>query len=150
MKRSVIIFTGVCLCLVALYGACALRAAIAQGTPRTHRTIKRRPVMRYGSVIKVRPEKLAEYKKLHAAVWPKVLQMIHDCNIRNYTIFYRDGYLFSYFEYVGQDFKGDMARMAADPTTQDWWTHCKPCQQPVETAGPDDWWADMQEVFHTD
>lgn len=31
---------------------------------------------RYGSIIGVRPEKLEEYKKLHAAVWPEVLQTI--------------------------------------------------------------------------
>lgn len=105
---------------------------------------------RYGSVIKVRPEKLGEYKRLHAAVWPAVLDMIRQCNIRNYSIFYRDGHLFSYFEYVGADYDADMARMAADPTTQEWWALCKPCQQPVDTAGDDEWWADMEEVFHTD
>jgi L-rhamnose mutarotase len=72
-------------------------------------------------VIGVRPEKLEEYKKLHAAVWPEVLAMIRDCNIRNYSIYYRDGLLFSYFEYIGEDYEADMAKMAADPTTQKWW-----------------------------
>ena len=105
---------------------------------------------RYGSVIRVRPEKIEEYKRLHAAVWPAVLDMIRQCHIRNYTIFYRDGYLFSYFEYVGDDYEADMAKMAADPTTQEWWAVCKPCQQSVATAGEDEWWADMEEVFHTD
>ncbi|MCK5573831.1 MAG: L-rhamnose mutarotase, partial [Bacteroidetes bacterium] len=42
---------------------------------------------RYGTVIKVRPEKLDEYRKLHQAVWPKVLEMIKECNFRNYSIF---------------------------------------------------------------
>ncbi len=46
---------------------------------------------RYGSVIGVKPEKLEEYKKLHAAVWPAVLAMISECNIRNYSIYYKDG-----------------------------------------------------------
>lgn len=105
---------------------------------------------RYGQVIKVRPEKLEEYKRLHAAVWPDVLKTVTECNIRNYSIFFRDGYLFAYFEYIGEDFGADMAKMAADPVTQDWWACCKPCQQPVETAGEGEWWADMEEVFHTD
>ena len=48
---------------------------------------------RYGSIIGVRPEKLEEYKKLHAAVWPEVLQTIRECNIRNYSIYYKDGYM---------------------------------------------------------
>jgi L-rhamnose mutarotase len=64
---------------------------------------------RYGSVVMVRPEKLAEYKQLHAAVWPDVLKQIQQCHIRNYSIFLRrleDGrhYLFSYFEYTGNEF----------------------------------------------
>lgn len=105
---------------------------------------------RYGQVIRVWPEKLEEYKELHAAVWPDVLRKITECNIRNYSIFYRDGYLFAYFEYIGEDFDGDMAKMAADETTQKWWAVCKPCQAPVDSRKAGEWWADMQEVFHCD
>ncbi|NOU88716.1 L-rhamnose mutarotase [Paenibacillus sp. LMG 31460] len=105
---------------------------------------------RYGSVIKVKPEKLEEYKRLHANVWQDVLKMIHECNIRNYSIYYKDGYLFSYFEYIGEDFKQDMAKMAADPTTQKWWEICGPCQEPLATRLEGEWWASMDEVFHID
>lgn len=105
---------------------------------------------RFGMVIKVRPEKFQEYKKLHAAVWPEVLDTITKCSIRNYSIYHKDGYLFSYFEYIGEDFEADMAKMAADPTTQKWWDVCKPCQQPLETSTEGQWWADMEEVFHCD
>ncbi|MFW6107392.1 MAG: L-rhamnose mutarotase [bacterium] len=105
---------------------------------------------RYASVIRVKPEKLEEYRRLHAACWPGVLDMIRKCNIRNYSIFYRDGLLFSYFEYVGDDCEADMARMAEDPTTQEWWKLTDPCQQPVETAAEGEWWAPLEEVFHTD
>ncbi len=105
---------------------------------------------RYGMVIGVKLEKLDEYKRLHAAVWPGVLDMIRKCNIRNYSIYYKDGFLFSYFEYVGDDYQADMAQMAADPTTQKWWELCEPCQAPLETRGENEWWARMQEVFHLD
>ena len=105
---------------------------------------------RYGSVIKVVPEKLEEYKRLHAAAWPGVLKMIRDCNIRNYSIYYKDGFLFSYFEYIGTDYAADMAVMAADTETQRWWKETDPCQQPVESATDGEWWAAMEEVFHTD
>jgi L-rhamnose mutarotase len=88
---------------------------------------------RYGSVLGVRPEKLAEYKKLHSAVWPGVLAMIKKCHIENYSIYYKDGLLFSYFEYVGDDYAKDMQQMAADPVTQEWWKLCEPCQQPLAT-----------------
>lgn len=103
---------------------------------------------RYGSVIKVVPEKLEEYKQLHADVWPGVLQMIKECNISNYSIYYKDGYLFSYYEYTGHDYNADMGKMANDPETQRWWGVCMPCQQPLETRENGEWWATMEEVFH--
>ena len=110
---------------------------------------------RYGSVIGLQPDKLAEYKKLHAAVWPDVLKMIKACHIRNYSIYLRrltDGryYLFSYFEYTGNDFAADMAKMAADPATQRWWAVCQPCHEPLADRAPGEWWANMEEVFHLD
>jgi len=102
---------------------------------------------RYGQVLKLRPEKEAYYKELHADVWQGVKDKITECNITNYSIFLRDGYLFAYFEYVGDDFEADMAKMAADPLTQKWWAECKPCQQPVDSASENEWWANMEEVF---
>jgi len=105
---------------------------------------------RFGQLIGVKPEKLSEYKRYHAKVWPEVLAKITECNIRNYSIYHKDGLLFAYFEYVGQDFDADMARMAADPRTQDWWAVMKPMQSPLPTRGPDEWWAGMEEVFHVD
>ena len=105
---------------------------------------------RYGMLIKVRPEKFEEYKKLHAAVWPEVLDMLKQCNIHNYSIYHKDGFLFSYFEYTGTNFETDMAKMAADPDTQKWWAVCKPCQEPLQTRAEGQWWATMPEVFHMD
>lgn len=110
---------------------------------------------RYGSVIMLRPDRIQEYVRLHAAVWPEVLTQIKECHIHNYSIFLRrltDGrhYLFSYFEYAGGDFAADLAKMAADPVTQKWWAACKPCQEPLPNHGGDEWWAGMEEVFHVD
>ena len=105
---------------------------------------------RYGMAIRVKPEKLEQYKRLHAEPWPGVLKTIHDCNIRNYSIHFRDGYLFSYFEYVGEDFAADMAKMAEDGITQEWWKLTDPCQEPLPTRKEGEWWASMEEVFHCD
>jgi len=109
---------------------------------------------RYGSIIEVKGPKIEEYTRLHAAVWPDVLKMISACNIRNYSIYLRKlgekHYLFSYFEYVGSDFDADMAKMAADPTTQEWWKVCIPCQEPLPDRNEGEWWASMEEVFHWD
>jgi L-rhamnose mutarotase len=105
---------------------------------------------RYGQIIRLRPEKQETYIALHREVWPEVLKTIRECRIRNYTIFLRDGVLFAYFEYHGTDFKADMAKMAADPKTREWWALTDPCQQPVAGAAPEEWWAPLEEVFHTD
>jgi len=107
-------------------------------------------VKRFGQVIKVKPEKLEEYKRLHREVWPSILKTIRECGIRNYSIFLRDGILFAYFEYVGDNFASDMKKMAADPETKLWWNLTDPCQEPVETCADGEWWAPMEEVFHTD
>jgi L-rhamnose mutarotase len=105
---------------------------------------------RYGSVIKVRPEKIEEYKRYHAAVWPEVLATIGQCNIRNYSIFLKDDFLFSYYEYHGTDYAADLAKMAADPKTQEWWAVMMPMQNPLESRAGGEWWANMEEVFHAD
>ncbi len=107
-------------------------------------------LQRYGSVIGVQPEHLAEYRKLHANVWPEVKATIKDCNIQNYSIYYHDGYLFGYYEYTGDDYAADMAKMAADPMTQKWWDVCMPCQKPLESRKDGEWWAEMEEFFHLD
>jgi L-rhamnose mutarotase len=72
------------------------------------------------------------------------------CHIHNYSIYFKDGYLFSYFEYDGDDFAADMQKMAADPNTQAWWKLTDPCQEPLETRKPGEWWASMEEFFHAD
>jgi L-rhamnose mutarotase len=109
---------------------------------------------RYGMVTRVLPGKLDEYKRLHADVWPGVLSMIEQSNICNYSIFTAqlpDGhnYLFSYFEYLGDDFHADMAKMAADEETQRWWDVCKPLLTPVVALPPGEVWMPVEEVFHT-
>ncbi len=105
---------------------------------------------RHGSVIKIKPGVLEEYKRYHADAWPEILDMIKRCNIRNYSIYHKDGWLFSYFEYYGQDFEADMEKMAADSKTREWWAVMKPMQEPLPTRCEGEWWAEMEEVFHTD
>ena len=105
---------------------------------------------RVGQLIGLKPDQIEAYERLHAAVWPEVLAMISACNIRNYSIFRHGAQLFAYFEYFGNDFEADMAKMAADPKTREWWTLTDPMQVPLETRAPGEWWATMKEVFHSD
>ena len=105
---------------------------------------------RYGMVIGLKPGQEEAYRAAHCAVPPRVLRTISDCNIRNYSIFFRNSVLYSYFEYAGTDFAADMARMAADPATQEWWERVGPMQEPFPDRGEGEWWAEMEEVFHLD
>jgi L-rhamnose mutarotase len=105
---------------------------------------------RFGMVINLKPGSADAYREYHAAVWPEVLQKIQECNIRNYSIYFKDDILFSYFEYHGADLKTDWDKMAAHPKTQEWWAVMEPLQDPLTTRKEGEWWADMEEVFHLD
>ena len=105
---------------------------------------------RVAQVIQVLPEKLALYKQLHQNPWQAVSQRIAACNIRNYSIYLYGDTLFSYFEYIGEDFEADMAKMAEHEETRLWWSLTDPCQQKVTSAGEGEWWHQIEEVFHQD
>lgn len=109
-------------------------------------------MIRIAQVIGVRPEEIEEYTRLHAEVWPGVLEKIRECGIRNYSIFLRqpENLLFAYMEYHGDDWEADQAKMAADPETQRWWAINKPLQDPLDSRDDGEWWAGMTEIFHAD
>ena len=137
-------FTKLMIVTTTLLAVCFLFAGCAQ-----------QKVTRYGSVIGVKPERLEEYKEVHADVWPGVLEQIKECNIHNYSIYLGElekgqYYLFAYFEYSGDDFEADMDKMKADPTTQRWWKLTDPMQIPIPLRKEGEWWASMEEVFHQD
>jgi L-rhamnose mutarotase len=104
---------------------------------------------RFGQLIGLKPDQIEAYERLHAETWPEVLAMIAECHMHNYTIFRYGTQLFAYFEYTGDDFEADMAKMAADPKTLEWWSLTGPMQLPLEGRKPGEW-TNMQEVFHTD
>lgn len=103
---------------------------------------------RFGWVTRLVPTQREEYLELHREVWPQVEATITACGIRNYTIFVRGDVLFSYFEYVGDDYEADQARMAEDAVTQEWWTRTAPCQLPFDADSPEPNWQPLDEVWH--
>lgn len=106
--------------------------------------------MRFAAVIRLRPEHETAYRQLHDAAWPEVLATLKRANVQNFSIFLRDGLLFSYLEYAGEDYAADMAAVAADEATRRWWQLTDPCQQPFESAAEGEWWAPAEELFHLD
>lgn len=105
-------------------------------------------MQRFGEVIKVKPEKYEEYRKLHDEIWPVIVELQKEAHMQNFTIFYRDGYLFKYFEYVGDDFEADMKKLAENEENKRWLTFTDPCQTPVESVREGEWWAPMENIFH--
>lgn len=102
-------------------------------------------IQRYSSVSRLKPDKAAYYQELHSAPWPQINAMIKKCNIQNYSIYIHDNMLFSYYEYIGDDYAADMAKMADDLETQRWWGECVPCMDSFTTEGP---WLDIKEIYH--
>jgi L-rhamnose mutarotase len=135
----------------AVRGDEATRSSQEANAPRSPASGK---VQRFGSMIGLRPEKKEEYIRLHAHCWPEILAILKKCHIQNYSIYLGeiDGklYLFSYFEYTGDDVAKDTAVMKADPKTREWWTHTDPCQIRLPNTKQGDWWKGIPEVFHMD
>ena len=107
----------------------------------------------FGQVGRLKPECIEEYRRLHEVDvytprWAGVLSMIQDCNMQNYSIFIEDDVVFGYFEYTGSDYEADMAKMAADPTTQEWWSHTRPCFTKYKPDSKENFYTDMQQIFY--
>jgi L-rhamnose mutarotase len=109
---------------------------------------------RHGSIIGMAQKNILAYTQMHAAVWPGVLAAIDRANIRNYSIYLGqikpgEYLLFSYFEYIGDDFQADMKGIA-DKVTKTWWTYTDPLQTRLPGTPEGEQWKPMEEVFHTD
>lgn len=92
----------------------------------------------HASVTGLIGEKEAEYRMLHANVWPGVIDAIGQSGISRFDIFLIDLdekiYVFSLFEFVGKDFARDTAAMAANPVNRRWWKVTDACQRPLPSA----------------
>lgn len=106
------------------------------------------PVKRVGMVTELRPEKMAEYKRLHADSNAGVRDLLSKYHIRNFSIYLHEiegkWYEFGYYEYTGKDFKADMAAMDKEPRTIEWLKVCDPMQKPLPGSKG---WTDMQRVY---
>lgn len=106
--------------------------------------------VRYGMIARLRPELRQEYLDLHADVWPQVEATITETNIRNFTIFVTGDVIVGYYEYVGDDYEADQARMAADDATRRWWARTAPCQLPFHEGSTVPNWEMLDEAWHVD
>jgi len=105
-------------------------------------------VKRVGMVIQLRPDRVEEYKRLHADSHPGVRDLLVKYHLRNFSIFLQQingqWYEFGYYEYTGKDFDADMARLAAEPRNEEWLKICDPMQMPLPGAKG---WTVMERVY---
>ena len=106
------------------------------------------PVKRVGMVTGIRPEKIAEYKALHADSNAGVRDLLGKYHMHNFSIFLQeiDGkwFEFGYYEYTGKDFAADMAQLAKEPRNIEWLKVCDPMQLPLPGAKG---WTEMERVY---
>lgn len=100
-------------------------------------------------LLKVKVAMLDEYKARHAAVWPDMLQALHECGWRNYSLFLReDGLLVGYFE--TEDLEAARAGMAQREVNARWQADMAPFFERLEGLRPDQGMFILEEVFHLD
>ena len=100
-------------------------------------------------VIGLKGDKIEEYKKIHADDNPGVRDLLAKYHLHNFNIFLHkmpDGkyYEFGYYEYTGNDFEGDMAKLSVEQRNIDWLKICDPMQTPLPDA---DGWTEMERVY---
>ena len=100
-----------------------------------------------GSIIGLKKEFEEQYIALHKHTFPEVLDRIHKSDICDYSIFLKDGILFSHMVYNGTDYEADMKAMGTDQSTRDWWKLTDTMQQPLESRKENEWWAGINLWF---
>ncbi|MAB73275.1 MAG: hypothetical protein CMJ54_12310 [Planctomycetaceae bacterium] len=96
------------------------------------------------------PDRIAEYERHHASVWPEVLRGLRSIGIRSMRIWRTGPRLFMVFE-ADDDFDParDYQAYTDDPRCRAWDDLMRPYQRRIPTADPDDggWWTTMDLVF---
>ncbi|BCL18660.1 L-rhamnose mutarotase [Streptomyces tuirus] len=98
-------------------------------------------------LLKVRAERLDEYRERHAAVWPEMLNALSETGWHNYSLFLReDGLLVGYLE--TEDFAAARTAMAATDVNSRWQAEMAPFFESLDGARPDAAMKPLTEVFH--
>ncbi len=105
---------------------------------------------RIGFLLKVKSDKLAEYKAFHKAVWPEMQAALRETGWHNYSLFIRDdGLLFGYFE-TPVSLEEAQAAMAKTEINTRWQETMAPFFEIPPGARPDQMLIELEEIFHLD
>lgn len=112
------------------------------------------PGKRICQIVKIKPEYLEEYKKIHKEVWPPVLFNIKKYHIEDYSIHYSPtlSLLIANFKYLGDDWERDSEAMRVDSSNHEWWKMTDAMQETLVegsrgSTDPKGWWLNLEEVF---
>jgi L-rhamnose mutarotase len=104
-------------------------------------------VRRVCFTLQVRPERLAEYRRRHASVWPDMLAALRDAGWHDYSLFLRDdGLLVGYF--LTEDLDASLAAMEATGVNARWQAEMAPFFADLPGGRPDRGFVVLDEVFH--
>ena len=99
-------------------------------------------------LLKVRQDRLAEYKRRHQAVWPGMRDALRAAGWHNYSLFLReDGLLVGYLE--TDDFEAARAAMDRTEVNARWQAEMAPFFEDLD-GRPDEGMSQLSEVFHLD
>jgi len=108
-----------------------------------------KPIKRVGMVIGIKPENIAEYKRLHANSNTGVRDLLNKYHMDNFSIFLQQiegkWYEFGYYEYTGDNFDADMAELAKEPRNIAWLKVCDSMQNPLPGEKS---WTKMERVYY--
>lgn len=105
--------------------------------------------MRACFLLKVRPERLDEYKTRHASVWPEMLDALRTTGWHNYSLFLRpDGLLVGYVE--TDDFVRSCAAMQQHAVNARWQAEMASFFESLDGRTADQSMLPLEEVFHLD
>ncbi|MFB9840589.1 L-rhamnose mutarotase [Actinoallomurus acaciae] len=99
-------------------------------------------------LLRVRKDRLEEYRERHKAVWADMLTALRAAGWRNYSLFVRDdGLLVGYLE--TDDFEAARAAMEGTEVNARWQADMAPFFEELE-GRPDEGLLRLGEVFHLD
>jgi L-rhamnose mutarotase len=105
---------------------------------------------RIGFLLKVKPEKIQEYKARHKAVWPEMLDALRRTGWHNYSLYMReDGLLFGYFE-TPESLQAALDGIAKEDINAKWQEFMAPFFENLTGAHADQSMLELEQVFHLD
>ena len=105
-------------------------------------------VQRYAMAVRLKKEKRDFYLENHQNVWPEVLSELKKINVKNYSIFLKDDFMFGYLEYDGENFEEDMRKMGEISIVEKWEKLMIACFNPFPGHENNDSWVMMDEIFY--